>query len=140
MYTSFGYFEQRDDDLKVLRNVLRSLTAGGRLVIEVLGKEVLARIFLPTTCTEAPDGTRIFEQHEILSDWKRIRNRWLVVRGDRARTFELEHTIYSGRELEELMVEAGFEGVRLFGNLAGDPYDRHAARLVAMGEKPATIR
>src|SRR5262245_21900352 len=37
MFTSFGYFDDKEDDLKVLRNAYQSLKPGGTILIELLG-------------------------------------------------------------------------------------------------------
>ena len=57
MFTSFGYFDDKREDLIVLENMLASLQPGGACLIEVLGKEYLAKIFQLTTSTVLPDGT-----------------------------------------------------------------------------------
>ena len=49
IFTAFGYFDDRQDDLQVLRNIHLSLRKGAAFVIEVMSKECLARHFLPTT-------------------------------------------------------------------------------------------
>jgi hypothetical protein len=41
----------------VLENMLASLRPGGACLIEVLGKEYLAKIFQPTTSIVLPEGT-----------------------------------------------------------------------------------
>jgi SAM-dependent methyltransferase len=56
MFTSFGYFDDKREDLIVLENMLASLQPGGACLIEVLGKEYLAKIFQPTSIV-LPDGT-----------------------------------------------------------------------------------
>ena len=43
LFSSFGYFEDPNDDLQVLRNLQESLKPGGKLLMEMLGKEPLAR-------------------------------------------------------------------------------------------------
>jgi len=58
MFTSFGYFKDEEDNLKVLRNIYESLKESGVLVIEVLGKERLARTWLNTISSQLADGTR----------------------------------------------------------------------------------
>lgn len=136
MFTSFGYFDDKAEDLAVLRNIRASLRPGGALVIEVMGKEVLARIWQATTCAEQPDGSLLFQRHRLLDDWTRIRNEWTLVRAGRAKTFRFHHTIYSGQELTDRLEAAGFSGVRLYGSLAGDPYDLKAARLIAVARTP----
>jgi SAM-dependent methyltransferase len=138
MFTSFGYFDDNREDLMVLENMFTSLKPGGALLIEVLGKERLARILQSTTSTVLPDGTLMVERHEIFDDWTRVRNEWLLVRNGKVRTFKFHHTIYSGRELRDRLERAGFIGITLHGSLDGDPYGPNAERLVAVGRKPVS--
>jgi SAM-dependent methyltransferase len=135
MYTSFGYFDNKDEDTGVLRNVLASLRPGGTLVIQTMGKERLAKIFLATTSQRLPDGSQLIQHHETFDDWTRVRNEWVLIRKGRARTFRFHHTVYSGQELKERMLEAGFADVKLYGSLGGDAYDSNARWLVAVGRK-----
>ncbi|HEY7729168.1 MAG TPA: class I SAM-dependent methyltransferase [Candidatus Eisenbacteria bacterium] len=138
MFTSFGYFDDKREDLRVLRNVRRSLRPGGAFLIETLGKEQLARIFLPVTSDILPDGTQLVQRHAIFDDWTRIRNGWTLIRRGRAKTYTFHHTIYSGQELRDRMEEAGFVAVRLYGGLDGRAYGREAERLVAVGMRERT--
>ena len=136
MFTSFGYFDDQREDLKVLRNMLTSLQPGGRCLIEVLGKERLAKILQATSSSVLADGTLMVERHEIFDDWTRVRNEWLLIKNDKVKRFRFHHTVYSGRELRELMERAGFIEVKLHGSLKGEEYGSDAERLIAIGQKP----
>ena len=136
MFTSFGYFDDRQDDMTVLQNMFTSLQPGGACLIEVLGKERLAKILQPTISTVLPGGTLMVERHEIFDDWTRVRNEWLLIRGGRTKSFNFHHTIYSGQELRDRMERVGFVAVKLHGNLDGDAYGPNAERLVTIGHKP----
>lgn len=136
MFTSFGYFDDRQEDLAVLRNMLHSLLPGGVCLIEVLGKERLAKVFQPTSSTLLPDGSILIERREIFDDWTRIRNQWLLLKNNRIRRFQFHNTVYSGLELRDRLELAGFTSVRLYGSLGGDPYGPDAERLVAVARKP----
>jgi SAM-dependent methyltransferase len=136
MFTSFGYFDDRNEDMIVLKNMFVSLKPAGACLIEVLGKERLARILQPTASTVLPDGSVLVERHEIYDDWTRVRNEWLLIRGSKVKAFRFHHTIYSGLELRDRMERAGFVDVELRGNLDGDAYSPNAERLVAIGRKP----
>lgn len=140
MEASFGYFEDRSEDLRVLRQVLESLRPGGALVMEMIGKEQLAHIFASVTFQMLPNGTRLFQRHAIFDDWTLIRNEWTFVRRDRARRFTFQHRIYSGRELRDLMRQAGFVGVNVYGDFAGEEYGVRMRRLVAVGRRAAIAR
>src|ERR1039457_5861482 len=43
LFTSFGYFEREEDNLRVLRNVWESLRDGGALVMDMVGRERMER-------------------------------------------------------------------------------------------------
>ena len=135
LFTSFGYFEDRADDLRVLQNVRRSLRPGGVLVMDVVGKERLARVLHPTVSQRTADGALLVQRHHIVDDWSRVRNEWTVVRDGRARTFEFVLRIYSGQELRALLGAAGFTRIDLRGALDGRPYDLEAERLVAVARR-----
>lgn len=132
IFTSFGYFEDKDDDLRVLQNVRRSLRPGGVLVMDVASKEGMARVLHPTLSQRTADGALLVQRHEIVEDWARVRNEWTVVRDGRARTFEFRLRVYSGQELEALLGAAGFATVTLYGGLDGRPYGLEAERLVVV--------
>ncbi|HYB90119.1 MAG TPA: methyltransferase domain-containing protein [Candidatus Binataceae bacterium] len=135
LFTSLGYFDDPADNLRVLTNVHTSLKAGARFVIDVLGKEILARIFQERVWRNAPDGSLILEEHHLRSGWDRIENRWILIKGDRREEFSFSHWLYSGAELAAMLRQAGFREVQLYGSLSRTPYDHRAERLVAVSVK-----
>ena len=135
LFTSLGYFESSDDDLDVLRNIHRSLRRGGALLIELAGREPLARGFQPTTSKELADGRLLVERHEVVGDWTRLRNEWIVIEDGTATTFRFDIRFYSGQELKALLLKAGFSDVRLYGGYDGRQYGLDAERLVAVARK-----
>jgi SAM-dependent methyltransferase len=136
MFTSFGYFDDKREDMIVLQNMLESLQPRGACLIEVLGKERLAKILQDTTSSVLSDGTTVVQRHEIFDDWTRVRNEWLLIKNSTVKRFKFHHTVYSGLELRERMEHAGFTDVKLYGNLNGDEYGPNAERLIAVGRKP----
>lgn len=135
LFTSFGYFEDPAEDLKVAQNLYRSLRLGARLVIDVLGKEVLARRFRERDWEPGPDGSLFLTEHRLRSGWDWIDVRWIVIRGTERREFTFAHRLYAGSELAILLRQAGFANVSLYGSLAATPYDHNAERLVAVAQK-----
>jgi len=136
MFTAFGYFETDDDELRVLSNILDSLKPNARVLIDVMGKEVIARNFQQRSWQATADGSRFFlEERQVRGGWAYIDNRWVIFDEAGRREFNFPIRVYSGRELEGLLSRAGFADVRLYGTLAGDPYDSAAQRLVAAARK-----
>jgi SAM-dependent methyltransferase len=136
LFTSFGYFNEPDEDRAVLANVFASLQPGGVFVLEMMGKEILARIFQSTTSERLADGSLLVQRHEVFDGWSRVRNEWTLVKEGKARTWRFHVTIYSGQELRDRLEQAGFTQVQLFGSFAGDEYGVNAQRLIAVARRP----
>ena len=122
MYTSFGYFKKESDELKVLKNLYISLRRGGKLIMDMGGKEAIARRFDPVQHNIMPNGSRLFQLHEIIDNWTGLRNEWILISKGKVFSFKFDLTLYSGRELKGMLEKAGFADVKLFGNLQGDEY------------------
>jgi SAM-dependent methyltransferase len=135
LFSSFGYFEDQADDVKVLSNFYTSLRPGGMLVMDLMGKENLARIFKPHDWHELEDGTLVLEEREVTRNWTWIENRWILIKGGQRHDFSLSFRLYSAAELEHLLVLVGFDLIDFFGDLAGAPYHYGAQRLVAVARK-----
>ncbi|MEU7587261.1 class I SAM-dependent methyltransferase [Micromonospora sp. NPDC049230] len=134
MYTSFGYFDEHDDNVQVLRNAYRSLVPGGKVIVDLLSKEIYASWVGPPKIVDVPGGMVVMRD-TILDDWTRYRTDWTLVRGNRAEHTSLTCWVYSAAELKDMVTQAGFEKVECFGNFDGGPYDGAASRLIVRGTK-----
>ena len=135
LFTSFGYFEDPAEDQLMVEHVFRSLRPGGSLMIDVMGKERLARIFTPRVWEQLPDGSLFLQERRIKDDWTWIENRWILVQDGQPQEFTLGHRLYDGAGLRALLLETGFDSVDLYGTLEGAPYDNNAQRLIAVACK-----
>jgi SAM-dependent methyltransferase len=133
MATSFGYFHDPDDDLRVLVNLRDSLHPEAALLMELMGKEVVARTLKGRDWREE-EGLLLLTEQSIRDEWTWVDNRLIFVasEGNARQEFVLSHRLYSAAELVSLLTQAGFSSVAIFGDLAGTPYDESAERLVAV--------
>lgn len=131
LYTSFGYFEDEDENVKVARNVRRSLREGGAALLDVLGKETLALGFEERRWSEH-GGAHLLQESRPVDDWSRVESRWVLVRDGRERAFTIRIRLYAATELKALLLGVGFSRVEVYGSVAGAPYDHKAERLVAV--------
>lgn len=138
LFTSFGYFEDPSEDVRVLANFSASLRPGGALVIDLAGKEVLARDFQPRDWRELEDGTLILEERTISQDWGWIDTRWILVTDGERREYPLSLRLYGASDLKRALAEAGFEQIRVYGDLGGSAYDHTAKRLIAVARRPGS--
>ncbi len=137
LFTSLGYFDDPEDDLRVLRSFRDALRPGGRLVVDVLGLEALLLHYQSERVTELPGGRLVVEQVRPIEDWARIHARWTLVDGDDVRRGELVLRLFPARVLKGMFLRTGFEDVRCYGGLDGRPYDAQARRLVVVGRRGA---
>lgn len=136
LFSSFGYFEDPEDDRRVARNVCQSLKPGGVFLLDTMGKEVLARKFQPRGWDELDDGSVLLQDRKLVDEWGGIRTTWTRIRGRDRESFTFTMRLYSGRELATLLMEAGFATVTLYGAFDGRTYDHEALRLMALANAP----
>jgi len=134
IFTSFGYFEDINDDKKVATNVYHSLKEMGVFLIDTLGKEVLARVFRERDWYEV-DDMLVLQERKVCKNWTWIENRWIMIRDGTSDEYKLSHRLYSAAELSELLNDSGFTTIEVYGDLTGTPYDHTARRLVIVGYK-----
>ncbi len=130
LFTSFGYFDTAAEDLAMLAGLRGSLAPGGILVMELAGKETAARDFIEGEWFER-DGRLVLTEFSVVGAWEGLRNRWIIVDGDRRVDRSWVQRLYSAAELRDALLRAGFSRVDLFGSFEGAPYDQDARSLVA---------
>ena len=133
-FTSFGYFKNQEDDYRVVQNVYNSLKKGGVFLIEIMGKEVLARIFQKRDWYEI-NGLIVLEERETDKNWEYIKSRWILIKGKNKKEFTITLRLYSAVELSALLRKTGFKKIEVYGDLTGAPYDHTAKRLVVKAYK-----
>ena len=135
LFTSFGYFEDKEDDLKVLKNVHRSLRKKGVLFLDLAGKEIIARVFKERDWSREDNDTLLVIERQLEQNWSWIVNRWFIVKNGETKEITFSHRLYSAEELSRLVKEAGFGKVDVYGSLDGRTYDHKAQRLIVIAKK-----
>ena len=133
LWTSFGYFEDPADNLRVLRNARASLGAdGGVLMLQTRSRETIARHHPVPRTWEERGGKLLLSETRVLPGWDKVTGRWIVVDDRGRRDYPWTAWLYGGPDLSALMREAGFASVELYGAFDGRPYDGDAKYLVAV--------
>jgi SAM-dependent methyltransferase len=134
LFTSFGYFEAPEENRQVLSNICHSLKSGGQFVLQFMGKEVLARIFVERDWVEK-DGAFHLQERSVSKNWSWMQNLWILLKGGKALEYKIGHWIYSAAEITQMLQDVGFSTVKIYGSLDGDVYDIKAQQLVAVAQK-----
>ena len=134
LFTSFGFFVDPQEDRRVVENVCRSLKPSGVLVMDMNGKETLARIFRERDWHEG-EGALFLAERKLCNSWSWIENRWIMYKEGQRREWTVSHRLYAASELTALLRAGGFAEANAYGGLDGSPYDQNARRLVAVARK-----
>ena len=134
LYISFGYFEDKKDDLLVLQNAYKSLKKDGTFIIETLGKEVAVKNFVEDEWFER-SGYTVLTEYTSVDSWTFLKNRWILLKDGKRIEKTFTQRLYSASELRDLLVEAGFKTTEIYGDWDLSPYDHNANKLIIVGKK-----
>jgi SAM-dependent methyltransferase len=135
MWTSFGYFEEESDHDRVLACVSDNLAEDGRLVLDLVGVEYLARNLEPVHLTEHEDDRMLIERPVLVDELRRLDNDWMLIDGDRVFRTRISHRVWSAGEIRALLERHGFDVESIQGGFHGEPYDLDAERLIVIARK-----
>jgi len=132
-FTSFGYFEDRSEDRRVLEEVRRVLRPGGTFLMDFLNAEKVRRELVPRD-EKTIGGLRVRQRRWLEGDAvvKRIE-----VEEPGGEAPEIHHErvrLYRPEELEEMMEASALRVLGRAGGYDGRPFDEDAPRLLLTGE------
>jgi D-alanine-D-alanine ligase len=119
---SFGYFETPQDDVRVLKEVLRVLKPWGKLLIDVADGEYLRRRFQPRSWEWVDKNYFVCRERCLSLDKNRLISREVIThvqKGVVADQFYAER-LYTGQNIKELLGKAGFSDVTLQCEISPD--------------------
>lgn len=132
LFTSIGLFRAPEENRTVLKNFHTSLRPGGHLVVDVMSREILAKVWQPMHSSRLPDGSLLVQERRVVDDWTWVEVSWTFIRDGVERRFDLSHRVYGVVDLKDELRQAGFSDVVVYGGYDGRPYGPDAKRLVAV--------
>ncbi|MBS3780990.1 MAG: class I SAM-dependent methyltransferase [Candidatus Thermoplasmatota archaeon] len=134
-YTSFGYSEDEDENIKAIENVHSSLKPKGKFLLDVMGKEVLDEIYTDEDLWRLDDGY-FLEKRKIRDDLDMLESKWKFIKDNgEVKEHKFMYKLYTEEEIRKLLKEVGFEEINIYGDLDGSRYGKQASRLIAVAQK-----
>ncbi len=124
-FTSFGYFADSSDDVRVLRCIAAALRIGGTCVIDFLHVAHVRRTLIPHS-VRMIGSVRCEEFRDIDAQWVTKRTDMHAPDGTVQTRYERVR-LYTRAHFDSLCAEAGLVVRDVFGNYAGAPYDAEAS-------------
>jgi SAM-dependent methyltransferase len=146
MFTSMGYFDDAEDDRRILRGVHRALVPGGRFLLDYLNAAYV-RATLEEVTERESEGGRVIEERRIdegAPGGPAVRKHVRILNGRTGRleaSFEERVRLYEPDEIDGLLESSGLRilGARL-GDVTGVPWSWATPRLVRLAERPTEDR
>lgn len=143
LFTSFGYFEKDEEQLKVLKEIYRLLKPGGRFIIDYLNPAYVTAHLVPHSSRE--DEGNWIEEHRVIEDGfvkKQIAIRSAAsvtateaasalgttpTEGEPARVYHERVKLYPYEKFSGLLEQAGLSVEQVHGSYNEDQYIEDAS-------------
>ncbi len=112
---SFGYFESMDDDIKILKEVLRILKPQGRFLIDVADGNYLRGNYSPRSWEWLDKNHFVCRERSLAGDNQRLISREVISnikKGVIVDQFYAER-LYTRENLKEILYESGFRNIQV---------------------------
>ena len=132
-FTSFGYFDREDDDLRVLVEARRLLVRGGWYLLDFLNAAaVVARLKREDRRTVS--GVDVVQERRLTDDGRIIEKRIRIEAHDNAPTREFVERVrlYRPEDLDAMLARAGLTPGPVFGGYDRSPYSPASPRYIVL--------
>jgi len=135
VFTSFGFFDNPADDVRVIREFGRVLKPGGVLLWHGGSRDGVAARFLARDWWRTSDGTLVAQERsfDALSGMLEVRSEWEGRRARGVRTHRIR--LYTATRLSELCGDAGLIVESAFDGWADRPLRRASSEMLLVARK-----
>ncbi len=137
--SSFGVFDEPEDDLRSLRSIYRSLKPDCRLLIDQANPQVAFPASTPSRNTYQFQSQQVVEEVTRDEAAERVVIQRTLRRGSWTKQWTMSFRIYDAVSLPQVLEEAGFARAEIYGDLDGRPYHPASPRLALVASRgPST--
>ncbi len=139
LFFSFGYSEHPETDQQVLKKCYQSLRPGGKLVMQLMGRELIEKWFQPKYWSLEQDGAFVLVEKQLNYEKALLHETVYVLKDNDKKKYQMTTRIHYASQISELLQNTGFKQLQIFGGLSGTSYNENASSLVIVGQKPLKI-
>lgn len=133
LFTSFGYFENDEENFKILRTAYEHLKNKGYLVLDFFNKYYI-ELNLIEESFDKIDNIEIIQKRKI--DGLRVVKEISIKKNDHSKNFYESVRMYNKDELISELVRIGFVIEKTFGDYLGNKFDQHSSpRIILIAKK-----
>jgi SAM-dependent methyltransferase len=132
LFTSFGYFEDDSEHVKVLSCLRNAITTGGTLVIDFLNAHEVRAGLVPYD--ERVENGITIEQSRTISPDQRFVEKTIKLR-ERGREYVERVRLFSAGDLARMLDVAGFQVVARAGDYSGAQWSEESPRTILFASR-----
>jgi SAM-dependent methyltransferase len=132
LFTSFGYFDDDSEHVRVLSCLSEAMRHGGTLVIDYLNASRVRRELVPYD--ERVENGITIEQKRTISPDGRFVEKTIALR-ERGKEYIERVRLLSPPDLQRMLITAGFKVVRLFGDYGGADWTEDSPRTILFASR-----
>ena len=132
LFTSFGYFDDDREHVCVLECVGTAMKPRGTLVIDFLNAAQVRESLVPYD--ERVENGVTIEQHRRISPDSRFVEKKITLR-ERGKEYIERVRLLSPKDLERMLITAGFQVDKLFGDYAGRTWSETSPRTILFASR-----
>jgi SAM-dependent methyltransferase len=133
LFTSFGYFEQVEENMKVFASIYNSLKKNGEFLIDFLNPGYVKNTLVPYS-ERTVDDLLIIEKRRI--EGKKVCKDIEVHQGQQVRTYQEQVNLFEYEEMESMIQRSGLKVTKVYGDFEKSSYDAlESPRMIIIGKK-----
>lgn len=134
MFSSFGYFEDENENFLVLQNISNALKTGGLFLIETANRDFIIAHNPPVQIYRPPNMTLIEERSFDSLTSQSLVDVTVIQNGEET---HLHHAIrlYTATELDMLLASVGLQTLGIWGDFHGGDFTTDSPHLIMLAEK-----
>ncbi len=129
LFTSFGYFDDDDENFKTLKSISNALKPGGYLWLDYLNSFNVISNLVPFSQTEISENITVLENRSIKNNMV-IKD---IIIGENA--YQERVKLYCKDELSEMFLQNGITPIEVYGDYEGHIWSKTSKRTIIYGVK-----
>ncbi len=134
LFTSFGYFEKEEDNVKVLKAVSGALKPNGLFLLDYLNLQYALKNLVPKDKKEQ-HGVQLVQERNFNPHSFRLEKKITISDQRNTREYLESVRVYGIIELGSMFAEAGLMCTAVYGDYNGGAFTPDSPRLIMIGKK-----
>jgi SAM-dependent methyltransferase len=134
LFTSFGYFDEIEENIRVFQTIYNALKKNGIFLIDFLNPGYIRQNLVPYSERKVNDLT-IVETRKIIGK-KVLKDIIIKQDGKIDRKYEEQVNLFEFEEMKKMLNQTNLQVTNVYGDLNESPYDQvNSPRMIIIGKK-----